>query len=314
VVTSFFPFSFFHVLFLVQLGPMVMAALSLTPFLTPYPGKLVSASRKVRSLLDIGTPRLNVEKPLFKKTGVHPQTSFDYTMSVSNTPVGSDDDADLSDIKHAQNLSIQMSTVDNSIPNRAIRTIIRGDFTRLQQEADHGHRRQRKYLVATDLSDESVYALEWTIGTILRDGDTLFTVYAIDEESGTGKAAELSASVPVGEGAKVIQDSAAVIGSQTEKTALKLQSNAASLLPQALSSYFGGSDSRSVSVHSRGISTVDSERVFAVERISQTCVRLLRKTRLQVRVAVEVIHCKSPKQLITEAVSFFFFSFLPVAR
>lgn len=264
--------------------------------------KLVAASRKVRSLLDIGTPRLNVEKPLFKKTGVHPQTSFDYTMSVSNTPVGSDDDADLSDIKHAQNLSIQMSTVDNSIPNRAIRTIIRGDFTRLQQEADHGHRRQRKYLVATDLSDESVYALEWTIGTILRDGDTLFTVYAIDEESGTGKAAELSASVPVGEGAKVIQDSAAVIGSQTEKTALKLQSNAASLLPQALSSYFGGSDSRSVSVHSRGISTVDSERVFAVERISQTCVRLLRKTRLQVRVAVEVIHCKSPKQLITEAI------------
>jgi hypothetical protein len=113
----------------------------------------------------------------------------------------------------------------------------------------------------------------------------------------------------VGEGAKVIQDSAAVIGSQTEKTALKLQSNAASLLPQALSSYFGGSDSRSVSVHSRGISTVDSERVFAVERISQTCVRLLRKTRLQVRVAVEVIHCKSPKQLITEAVSFFFFLF-----
>jgi len=93
-----------------------------------------------------------------------------------------------------------------------------------------------------------------------------------------------------------------VIGSQTEKTALKLQSNAASLLPQALSSYFGGSDSRSVSVHSRGISTVDSERVFAVERISQTCVRLLRKTRLQVRVAVEVIHCKSPKQLITEAI------------
>jgi len=208
----------------------------------------------------------------------------------------------LSDIKQAQNLSIHVSAIDNSVPNRAIRTIIRGDFTKIQKEADEGRRRQRKYLVATDLSEESVYALEWTIGTILRDGDTLFAVYAVDEETGTGsKDAELSSSVQIGEGAKVIQDTAAVVGSQTEKTA----KSAALSLPHMLTHRGSGSDSKSGSVDSRGMSKAEMERFHAVEGITQTCVRLLRKTMLQVRVAVEVIHCKSPKHLITEAVSFY---------
>ena len=124
-----------------------------------------------------------------RKTGVHPNTSFDYTASAANTPVGSEDEADLCDLKKAQNLSINMSTIDNSVPNRVIRTIVRGDFALVQEEADQGRLRQRKYLVATDLSEESVYALEWTIGTILRDGDTLYAVYAVDEETGTGNKA-----------------------------------------------------------------------------------------------------------------------------
>lgn len=244
------------------------------------------------------------EKLSAKKGGVHPHTSFDHTSSTVNTPYGSDDEADLSDIKQAQNLSIHLSPVDNSVPNRAIRTVIRGDFARLQQEANEGKRRQRKYLVATDLSDESVYALEWTIGTILRDGDTLFAVYAVDEEVGTGKDAELGAGVPVqiGEGARAMQDSAAVVGSQTEKTTHGANS---SFLPHALASRLGtgSSESRSGSVDTRALSKAELERFHAVEKISQTCIKLLRKTMLQVRVAVEVIHCKSPKHMITEAVS-----------
>ncbi|KAJ9294673.1 hypothetical protein DTO271G3_6593 [Paecilomyces variotii] len=244
------------------------------------------------------------EKSSAKKGGVHPRTSFDYTASTVNTPYGSDDEADLSDIKQAQNLGIHLSPIDTSVPNRAIRTVIRGDFTRLQQEANEGKRRQRKYLVATDLSDESVYALEWTIGTILRDGDTLFAVYAVDEEVGTGKDAELGAgvqSVQIGEGAKAMQDSAAIVGSQTEKTA---HSAATSFLPHMLAARLGtgSSESRSGSVDTRGLSKAELERIHAVEKISQTCIKLLRKTMLQVRVAVEVIHCKSPKHMITEAI------------
>ncbi|PWY74437.1 hypothetical protein BO70DRAFT_106957 [Aspergillus heteromorphus CBS 117.55] len=232
--------------------------------------------------------------PMPKKPDVHPQTSFE-SASVTNTPFGSEDEAELSDIKRAQKLGIQMSSIDSTVQHRSIRTIIRGDYTDLQEE-EGSRRRQRKYLVATDLSEESVYALEWTIGTILRDGDTMFAVCAMHDESAT------TSSVQIGEGAKAMRDAAAVIGSQTAETARKSQNDSNSHLPRAL---FGrlGTDSKPSSVDARGMSKAESERVHAAEVISQTCVRLLRKTLLQVRVAVEVIHCKSPKHMITEAVS-----------
>ncbi|PLB40177.1 universal stress protein family domain protein [Aspergillus candidus] len=227
-----------------------------------------------------------------KKTEVHPRTSFD-SASATNTPFGSEDEAELSDIKKAQKLSIRMSAIDNSIRSRSIRTIIRGDYANLPEETDGGRRRPRKYMVTTDLSEESVYALEWTIGTILRDGDTMFAVFCLHEETGA----------QIGEGAESMQDAAAVVGSQTEETVRKSQNDPASNLSRTILGRLGtGTDSRPGSVDARGMSKAESERVHAVEIISQTCVRLLRKTLLQVRVAVEVIHCKSPKNMITEAI------------
>ncbi|QKX61543.1 uncharacterized protein TRUGW13939_08695 [Talaromyces rugulosus] len=254
-----------------------------------------------RTVLSPG-PRRNASSPGARRSGVHPHTSFDYNGSGMSTPVGSDDEADLSDLKQAQNLSVHLSSVDTSIPDRAIRTIIRGDFPRLQQEAEKKSRRQRKYLVATDLSEESVYALEWTIGTILRDGDTLFAVYAVADENASGLG--LNTCVQIGDGATVIKHTADVVGKQTEKTALKYQGSS-SLLPNALAAYFGNDSkttSRNNSVDSRALSRSEQDRSRAIEDISDTCVRLLRKTMLQVRVAVEVIHCRSPKHLLTEAI------------
>ncbi|KAL4879108.1 hypothetical protein BJY04DRAFT_220474 [Aspergillus karnatakaensis] len=230
--------------------------------------------------------------PMPKTPEVQLQTNFD-PPSVLNTPFGSDDEAELSDIKRAQKLSIQMSSVDNSVPNRSIRTIIRGDYTSMQLDAEGGRRRQRKYLVTTDLSEESVYALEWTIGTILRDGDTLFAVFAMHEETGT----------QIGDGAKATQDVAAVVGSQTAETVQKTQNDSNPNLSRTILGRLGsGTDSRPGSVDSRAMSKAEAERGHAVQLISQTCVRLLRKTLLQVRIAVEVIHCKSPKNMITEAI------------
>ncbi|EQL31575.1 hypothetical protein, variant 1 [Blastomyces dermatitidis ATCC 26199] len=280
--------------------------------------KKVSSTYKVKSLLDPVpvTAKAATEKHLHKKTGVvHPTTSFDYAGSGANTPAGSDDEAQYSDFKKAQNLSIYMSPIDQSVPNRVIRTIVRGEFTRVQEEAEqNGRMRLRTYLVATDLSDESVYALEWTIGTILRDGDTLYAVYAIDEETGSGSGAgkgepDSSSSVQIGDGLKAMLDAAAVVGSQTKKTAENLTK--ASPLPSANTSSTqisggsgggGGTDSKPGSADSRAVSKDEAERFRAIEGISQTVVRLLRKTKLQVRVAVEVIHCNSPKHLITEAI------------
>lgn len=240
------------------------------------------------------------ERLVPKRGGVHPNTSYDYAASGINSANSSD--ADISDIRRAQKLSINMSHIDTSVPNRVIRTILRGDFSTMQEEAEEGLRRSRLYLVATDLSDEAVYALEWTIGTILRDGDTLLAIYAVDEETGTGKSidADASGSVQIGEGAKAAQDTVDAMTSQTEK--MSQSAEAPSLLTPASYLPATSTDSRPGSVDSRMLSKAELERQRAIEDISSTCVRLLRKTKLQVRVAIEVIHCKSPKHMITEAV------------
>jgi nucleotide-binding universal stress UspA family protein len=229
------------------------------------------------------------------KATVHPRTSFDIqtpnTHSAANTPYGSDDDDEIVDIKRAQKLGISMSAIDNLVPNRSIRTIVRGDYNGLQEEADHGRLRQRKYLVATDLSEESVYALEWTIGTILRDGDTMFALYVVHEDSNMS-------SGQVGEGAKAIQDANAVVRTQTREAT---QNTGGS---RTILGRLGPGSTPRASTDMRTSPKAEAERVKAVEQVSNTCVKLLRKTLLQVRIAVEVIHCKNPKLLVTEAVSF----------
>ncbi|OQE47368.1 hypothetical protein PENCOP_c001G02671 [Penicillium coprophilum] len=226
------------------------------------------------------------------KAVVHPQTSFDIptprVQSVAGTPYGSEDEAEIGDIHRAQKLGISMSAIDNGVHNRSIRTIVRGNFSGSQD--DGSRRRRRKYLIATDLSEESVYALEWTIGTVLRDGDTIFAIYAIHEDSTSTSA------VQVGEGAKVMKDATAVIGTQTKEAT---QNYASRTILGRLGS---GTASRTHSADSRASSIAEAERVRAVETVSQTCVKLLRKTVLQVRIAVEVIHCKNPKSMITEAI------------
>ncbi|KAJ6126912.1 hypothetical protein N7523_002524 [Penicillium sp. IBT 18751x] len=229
------------------------------------------------------------------KSVIHPQTSFDiptpHSQSAAGTPYGSEDEAEKEDVHKAQQLSIFMSNIDNRVPNRSIRTIVRENFASMQEEADGGRRRQRKYLVALDLSEESVYALEWTIGAVLRNGDTLYAIYAMHEDANIS-------SVQVGEGAKAMKDANAVVGSQTKEVSQGHHAGSRNLLgrlgPVAVS--------KSSSADSRASPMAEAERVRAAESISKTCIHLLRKTLLQVRIAVEVIHCKSPKLMVTEAI------------
>ena len=234
---------------------------------------------------------------------MHPNTNYNAELSRGGSPATSDSE-DLGDIKRAQKLSIHLSPVDSGIPHRVLRTIIRGEFSKMQQEAEEGSRRLRTYLVATDLSAEAAYALEWTIGTVLRDGDTLLAVYCVDEEAGTGKSGESDNSVPglpVGQGGAAIQETAATMAKLTEaaKTAPSYRINSPLRLgidnPKE-------SHSRNSSIDARNVSKAGQERIHAIDDISQTCIRFLRKTKLQVRIAVEVVHCKSPKYMITEAV------------
>jgi hypothetical protein len=46
-----------------------------------------------------------------------------------------------------------------------------------------GDRRKRRYVVASDLSEESRYAVEWGVGTVLRDGDEMFIVTVVENEA-----------------------------------------------------------------------------------------------------------------------------------
>jgi hypothetical protein len=276
-------------------------------------GKRVSTHYAVKSLLE---PEISVtspsgEKLVTKKPGVYPNTSFDENpASAASSAPSSDIDGDFSDIKRAQKLSINMSLLDTKDPNRAIRTILRGDWPAMEEEVKQERRRARLYIVATDLSDEALYALEWTIGTILRDGDTMIAMYAIDEEAAAaaankGSESDAKSSVQFGEGVKAAQEMARSMATQTEKTKQHpiVAHNMSTLVP---SNYIPATETKSLtgSVDSRAMSKAEIERFHAVENISQTCIKLLRKTRLQVRIFVEVIHCKSPKHMLTGAVSY----------
>ncbi|EGN97985.1 hypothetical protein SERLA73DRAFT_182796 [Serpula lacrymans var. lacrymans S7.3] len=52
-----------------------------------------------------------------------------------------------------------------------------------QGDPDASNRRRRLYIVASDLSEESRYALEWGIGTGLRDGDEMLIVTVVENEN-----------------------------------------------------------------------------------------------------------------------------------
>lgn len=268
-----------------------------------FPVRRRKASTTTTTNDDLADPKITVTPPSANtahsthkehghRSDVHPSTAFDTAPSGNSSPVHSDDEH-LSDLRRAQKLSLTISPI-HSTPSahRVIRQIIRGDYGHFQREAEEGRRRQRVYLVATDLSSEAEYALEWTIGTVLRDGDTLLAVYAVDEEGGNVGGSE---GVEIGHGADVVKETASIVRSLTFDETTQTAGGAG---PR------DNSTSRVAYGEKDGMNKSERERFRAAEDISQRCVRLLRKTRLQVRVVVEVFHCKSPRHMITEVVSF----------
>jgi nucleotide-binding universal stress UspA family protein len=215
-----------------------------------------------------------------------------------NTPMDSDVEEDIKDVKHAQKLAINWTQI-TSTPgtSRCVRTIYRGDFNKMQAEARDNQRRVRKYLVATDLSDEAAHALEWTIGTVLRDGDTLLAIYCVDEEVGIA-ANDDSATE------SHMKEQVTAIAAST-KPSMSTPILAAAPAPSPLGPGFRlDTPSASASPAGRERGKQEQERYRAVEDISQRVTKLLRKTKLQVKVVIEVIHCKSPKHLITEVIDY----------
>ncbi|KAK7179777.1 hypothetical protein DPSP01_003251 [Paraphaeosphaeria sporulosa] len=261
--------------------------------------KDVSSSRRVRSMLEPdvtitgpdGTP-LAGEKMSNKKSGVHPHTNFDQGGSAVSTPYNSDTEADLSELKSAQLLSMNISPIQSSPEaHRCVRQIVRGNYGKFLRDAENGLRRQRVYLVATDISEEAAYALEWTIGTVLRDGDTLLAVYAVDEEVGVGGTDTPGGSVPM----TAQQESDSLLKTLSNHQGFEAEGPG----PSPLSNSVSASET-----DTNTMNKAEKDRYQAAVEVSDRCVKLLRKTRLQVRVVVEVFHCKSPKHMLTEVIDF----------
>ncbi|CAG5158574.1 uncharacterized protein ALTATR162_LOCUS5149 [Alternaria atra] len=258
----------------------------------------VAVSYKVRSLLE---PSINVTGPngerMTRKNSsgvVHPHTSFDQGGSGLSTPVHSDHEDELAEIKSAQQLSLNISPIQSSPEaHRCVRQIIRGDYVQFAEDAKNGLRRQRVYLVSTDLSDEAAYALEWTIGTVLRDGDTLLAVYAVDEE--TGVATTDASGAPISQGTTGRQESDHLKRTLSNHDGLPATRPGFSALSSSI---------MATEANVGAMGKAEKDRYQACVEVSDRCVKLLRKTRLQVRAVVEVFHCKSPKHMITEVIDF----------
>lgn len=267
-------------------------------------------------------PAITVTSPLGERSKssrpkCRPTTSFDHKPSferqasvsseksisksqkreVSEAQINNPDaQADVRDIVHAQKLSIHRTVITNPHPSRSVRQIYRGDFQGIQKEAkdpDNPHpRRLRKYLVATDLSSEATHALEWCVGTVLRDGDTLLAVYCVDEEVGISPP-EGSAEDDIQAHARAIAQAAATPIFHATQPNYPVLGTLAKL------------DAGTTSTHTSPVGSrpkAEAERYRAVRDITERVEKLLRKTKLQVKVVIEVIHCKSPKHLITEVI------------
>jgi hypothetical protein len=305
------------------------------------------ANSRIVSLLDPKVPgvdRVDGKTLSGRKSGIHPRTSYEAGSPHAVTPFGSDDEEELDDIKKAQRLEMNVSPISsNPKRHRCIRQILRGDYKTIAKEAAQGLRRQRMYLVATDLSEEAAYALEWTIGTVLKDGDTLFAIYCAESEEGaesyntkdTPRAGSVpesmeSSAVDIGQGADMMNDTAemvrmlskdqgAVIIPAEEAYTHNKTGSTASLDPNRLSANRRPSSPgpRSISrappqvqrlrrTDFTGMKALEIERWKSAEAITERCIALLRKTKLQVRVVVDTFHCKVPREMITEVVSSMF--------
>jgi len=210
-------------------------------------------------------------------------------------------DGDENDIAKAKTLGLSISPLDTKVPDRHVRMIIRGDWTKFHKQAEAGERSVRTYLACSDLSNEANYALEWTVGTILRDGDTLLCMYSIEDEhagevTSDNKVTEAEKEQLHQEGAQAGKDAMDVMEGLTRQTTNQDSPSTSKFVPATEAKSATGS------VDSRNVGKKELERLKAIDEISQTFLKLVRKTSLQVRCMIEVIHCKSPKHLILGAI------------
>ena len=114
-----------------------------------------------------------------KPKRVFPSSNFDSPVPCSSEDVSGSEAKDDEGHKPAR-LAIHESEIRN-YPDRTVMEITRGEFDELVKLG--GFKRERKYFVSSDLSPQATYAMEWAVGTVLRDGDTLHVVQAMEKDN-----------------------------------------------------------------------------------------------------------------------------------
>lgn len=235
------------------------------------------------------------------KGSIVPRSNYRAASPAALSAIGNDDD----ELRRAKAMELKVSPLDEKIKDRTVKMIIRGEWESFQDHEDEqqGYRHEpRFYLVCSDLSNEASYALEWTVGTLLKDGDTLLILSAFEDENAAKHKdkdhEEPSLEVRL-ESAKAAEEANSTMATLTRQTT-NLEGGTKR---HSKSPLVGLSDhNRSTSRSSRPRTKRDEERIKAVDKIEADFLRYVRKTALQVRCMFEVIHCRSPRHLVLNAI------------
>lgn len=115
-----------------------------------------------------------------RRKPIHPNTSYTDRVSDQIRPEDEDDDP-FEDV--VRDMTVVRSASSEEA-GRLICSVQRADYGRIHATA----KRTRQYLVSVDLSPQAKYALEWTIGTVMRDGDLCRVVHALDYDEKEDKS------------------------------------------------------------------------------------------------------------------------------
>lgn len=139
------------------------------------------------------------------------------------------------------NETILEDEVDSNKPHsRVIQTITRGNFFQLIDPKI----KPKMFLLCMDFSPESIFALEWSLGTVLVDGSVLFIICVIEEND----------------------------------------------------------SNHHLKVNTSNESSREQQRLKMLNKAKQQVLNLLKLTKLQIHVVIEIVHHPIPRHLILELI------------
>ncbi|OWB54729.1 hypothetical protein B5S28_g583 [[Candida] boidinii] len=192
----------------------------------------------------------------------------------------------------------------NNTNARAIRTITRGNFFEIVKDNSNANNNNnsnsntnntnnknttstmpKSFVICMDFSEESKYALEWCIGTVLVDGSVLYIINVIEDDDYS--AMQLNG----------IQSTTTTAGTNTGSSGRNGSMLSPTTSAHALSLAVAKSNANSNSKTSR-----ETIRRKNVERMTKDCLELLKLTKLQVHVVIESVHHPIPRYFIVEVI------------